>query len=104
MTSSRLNELLAKMTVDTNLSIVKDVVRPRSAAEKKERHKVKANVREEKASKTTSITEAAKEVAKTLGGDTEKTESELLEILQKKKTSNLNLRYVYSLVQCREPV
>ncbi|XP_037025411.1 28S ribosomal protein S31, mitochondrial [Bradysia coprophila] len=96
VTSRRINELLGLMTKDTNLSIVKDVIRPRSAAEKKERHKAASSASEQKASKPASIAEAAKEVAKTLGGDIEKTESELLGALLKKQASNLDLNSLIS--------
>lgn len=87
------------MTKESNLSIVKDVVRPRSAFEKKERKKSVLPAKEEKPSKPPSITEAAKEVAKKLGGDTEKTESELLGALLKNKPSNLDLKYVQCTLQ-----
>ncbi|KAG4072675.1 hypothetical protein HA402_004764 [Bradysia odoriphaga] len=95
VTSRRLNELLGLMTRDTNLSI-KDVVRPRSAAEKKERQRAVSSASEQNAAKSASIAEAAKEVAKTLGGDIEKTESELLGALLKKKKSNLDLNSLIS--------
>lgn len=93
VTSTRLNELLAMMTKESDLSIVRSVVRPRSAAEKKER-KIAVSVKEEKPPKPASIAQAAKEVAKKLGGDADKTESELLGALLKKRSSNLDLKYV----------
>lgn len=78
--SKRLNELLAKMSTDMDFNIVKEVIKPRSAAEKKERQRA---ADEKKKQKAANIAEAAKEVAETLGGDTKKTESELLSILLK---------------------
>ncbi|KAJ6648575.1 28S ribosomal protein S31, mitochondrial [Pseudolycoriella hygida] len=93
--SKRLHELIAMMSNESDLSIVKEVIKPRSAAEKKERRKALSSKKEEeKESKTANIADAAKQVAETLGGDTKKTESELLSILLKtdinKGDHNLN--------------
>lgn len=81
VTSKRLNDLLAEMSDESNLKIVKEVIKPRSSAEKKARKQ--AAVDDKKESKPPNIAEAAKLVAKTLGGDVKKTESELLSILMK---------------------
>lgn len=53
------------MSID--VKITKEVAKPRSAAEKKERKKTLAAKKKEPA-KSTDINEAAKEVAETLGG------------------------------------
>ncbi len=71
------------MSTDTDLSIVKEVIKPRSAAEKKERQKALSAADDKNAPKSANIAEAAKQVAETLGGDTKKTESELLAMLLK---------------------
>lgn len=99
VTSKRLNDLLALMTTDTNLNIVKEVIKPKSAAEKKERKKALFDATVKVAPESEDIAEAAKKVAESIGGDTKKTESELLEILLKSGNieGNHNLKYVHTL-------
>lgn len=82
------------MSTDTDLNIVKEVIKPRSAAEKKERQKAISVAAENKAPKSENIVEAAKKLAETLGGDIKKTESELLAILLKSgdETGDHNLK------------
>lgn len=98
VTSKRLNELLALMTTNSDLKIIKEVIKPRSAAEKKERQKAISVASRSKEPKSENIAEAAKKVAETLGGDAKKTESELLAILLKSgaETGDHNLKYVYA--------
>lgn len=99
VTSKRLNELLAMMTTETDLSVVKDVIKPRSSAEKKERQKEYSNKNKKEPDsnkKAQNIAEAAKKVAETLDGDKKKTESELLTAFFKKSDGegDQNLKYL----------
>lgn len=97
VTSKRLNDLLAMMSTDTDLSIVKEVIKPKSAAEKKERQKAISDASMKMTPKSENLAEAAKKVAESFGGDTKKTESELLGILLKSgdETGDHNLKYLH---------
>lgn len=77
-TQRRLNELLASMSTDSNLGIVKTVVaaKPKSKASKENQQPSKGG-RETDATEE-DIVRAAKEVATEFGGDVKQTESELL--------------------------
>lgn len=93
VTSKKLNELLALMSTD--LGVIESVVKPRSAAEKMAKQKARSEERVENEPKSANIAEAAKKVANALGGDTKKTESELLSILLKSSDAkgDQNLKY-----------
>lgn len=87
------------MTGNTNLGIVKDVIKPRSAAEKKQRQMKARTVDSEEQPKPENIAEAAKKVAESLDGNrgnTKKIESELLSILMRNSDENgdHNLKYL----------
>lgn len=86
------------MSTDTDSNIVKEVIKPRSAAEKKERQKAISVATDNKAPKSENIAEAAKKVAESLGGDTKKTESELLAFLLKggDQRGDHNLKYLHT--------
>lgn len=98
VTSKRLNDLLAMMSTETDLTIIKSVIKPKAAAVKREQRMAKTvrnDEEDQEDSSSDNIAEAAKEVAKTLGGDTKNTESELLSILLKSSEENgdRNLKY-----------
>lgn len=78
--SNRLNELLASMSTDSTLNIIKTVVAPKQ----KELSEKRAKKSEYTGKKPANILEAVKDVANELGGDTKQTESELLLKLLKK--------------------
>lgn len=74
--SNRLNELLASMSTDSNLNIIKEVVTP----PKPIKHSEKPTKR-----KPDSLLDAVQQVATELGGDAKQTESELLtKLLQRR--------------------
>lgn len=84
------------MSTERDLSIVKEVIKPRSAAVKKERQKALSVASDKSEPKSANIAEAARKVAETLGGDVKKTESELLAILLKSGdgTGDHDLKYL----------
>lgn len=71
------------MSTDTDISIIQSAIKPRSTAEKKAKQKQRSDESVKEEPKTANIAEAAKKVAEAFGGDTKKTESELLAILLK---------------------
>lgn len=74
--SNRLNELLASMSTDSNLNIIKAVVSPPKSIPKTEISTKR---------KADSILDAVKQVATELGGDAKLTETELLaKLLQRR--------------------
>lgn len=68
------------MSTDSTLNLVKTVVAPKSKANKKAAH----DKNDEAPHKATTVEEAARDVAQAIGGDVQKTESELLAKLLKR--------------------
>lgn len=75
---NRLNALLASMSTDSTLNLVKTVVAPKAKVAKKNAPKKSDE------QKANTVEEAAHDVAKAIGGDVQKTESELLAKLLKR--------------------
>lgn len=78
---NRLNELLASMSTDSTFNLVKTVVAPKP---KPANQKKNANRKDDEPRKSITVEEAAHDVAQTIGGDVQKTESELLAKLLKR--------------------
>lgn len=76
--TKRLNTLLASMSTDSNLSIIKAVVSPPKATSRSYKNKSLKTERTEVEAKPRDLVEATKQVAAELGGDKQQTESELL--------------------------
>lgn len=74
----RLNELLASMSKESNLSLVKTVVAPKPKTTKK------TWPEKEAAKKPQTVEAAVRDVAESIGGDVQQTESELLAKLLKR--------------------